>query len=114
VLRYKGINSADVCVLDDHVHLLIKVPAEAELDRILYTVKVWLQDYVARHSGQPSFDWNDRMWVVSKSPADLPAVRKFFSRQLEYHKLKSIEDEWSDLLDWEEIDESMLVPEVVC
>lgn len=113
VLRYKGINSADVCVLDDHVHLLIKVPAEAELDRILYTVKVWLQDYVARHSDQPSFDWNDRMWVVSKSPADLPAVRKFFSRQLEYHKLKSIEDEWSDLLDWEEIDESMLVPEAV-
>jgi hypothetical protein len=54
------------------------------------------------------------MWVVSKSPADLPAVRKFFSRQLEYHKLKSIEDEWSDLLDWEEIDESMLVPEAVC
>jgi putative transposase len=103
VLRYKGIASADVCVLDDHVHLLIKVPAEAELDRIVYAVKVWLQDYIARHSSQPAFEWSNRVWVVSKSPADISAMRKFFSRQRDYHAFKSVEEEWCDLLDWEEM-----------
>jgi REP element-mobilizing transposase RayT len=114
VLRYKGVFNADVCVLEDHVHLLIRLPEEAELKRIMYTVKIWLQDFVKRHSGQTCFEWSNREWVVSKSPADLSAMRKFFSRQLNYHAIKSVEEEWTDLLDWEEMDEPMLISESVC
>jgi REP element-mobilizing transposase RayT len=104
VLHYKGLHCESVCVLPDHVHLLIHVPMGAEVERGLTTLRYWLSDYVERHSSQPSFEWQERMWIVSKSPCDVSAMEKYFRRQHDYHATHTIEEEWADMMDLEEIE----------
>ena len=103
VMAYKGIECVEVCVRPDHVHLLLKVPAKADVFSAIETLQYWLQDFVARNSSQPPFQWDQRLWLVSKSPADLSSVKRYFRRQEEYHVLKGIDAEWEDMMDMEEI-----------
>ena len=107
-LTYKGIACIDMCILPDHLHLLLKVPPDNDVFKALETLKYWVQDFVLRHSSQRPFEWDSRLWLVSKSPADIPSMEKYFRKQPDYHALSSIEQEWADLLDLEEI------PEVYC
>lgn len=104
VLHYKGIKSLLVCVQPDHVHMLMQVPDTVKVLSTLETLRYWLSDFVGRHSSQPPFVWDERMWIVSKSPSDVPAMEKYFRRQELYHAVCSIEQEWQDMLDMEEIE----------
>ncbi len=109
VVAYKGLRCVHVCVLPDHVHLLLEVPIRCDVYSALDTLRYWLQDYMERHTSQPPFDWQDRLWVVSKSPCDLPAVEKYFRRQTDYHVGRDIQQEWEDMMDLEEIGEGEMV-----
>ena len=62
VMAYKGIECVEVCVRPDHVHLLLKVPAKADVFTAIETLQYWLQDFVARNSSQPPFQWDHRLW----------------------------------------------------
>jgi REP element-mobilizing transposase RayT len=103
VMRYKGLRCLDVCVMPDHVHLLLEIPQEADVYTGLSTLQYWLQDHVERNSSQASFAWQERVWMVSKSPTDLQSTKKYFRKQDAYHELYGIDREWEDLMDLEEI-----------
>lgn len=107
-LAYKGVHCEDVCVQADHIHLILRVPAHADVVAALTTLRYWLQDYVVRNATQSPFEWQDRYWLISKSPADIEAVRKYFRKQSEYHTQYSIEQEWEDMMDLEELDGSCI------
>lgn len=104
VSAYKGLHCLNLCVMADHVHLVLDIPAGIDVFSYFNTLRHWLQDYVELHTAQLPFAWQDRIWMVSKSPSDLPALEKNFRRQLDYHKYRDISQEWEDLLDLEEID----------
>jgi REP element-mobilizing transposase RayT len=103
VAAYKGLCCVHVCVLADHVHLALEVPHRADVFSFLETIRYWLQDYVERQTSQPPFAWQDRLWMVSKSPGDLQALEKYFRKHRDYHVLHGIEREWEDMMDLEEI-----------
>ncbi|MFM7728745.1 MAG: transposase [Flavobacteriales bacterium] len=106
VFAYKGIHCEDVCVQSDHLHVLLRIPAHRDVFEALKILRYWLQDFVERNSTQPPFEWQERFWLVSKSPPDLEAVRKYFRRQPEYHTSHTIGEEWDDMMDLEEMDGS--------
>ncbi len=103
VVAYKGLQCEDVCLQPNHLHLLVKVPAQADVFAMLKILSYWLQDFVERNSSQVPFEWQERYWLVSKSPTDVEAMRKYFRRQPIYHALHGIEQEWEDMMDMEEI-----------
>jgi REP element-mobilizing transposase RayT len=103
VMTYKGIECIDQCIQPDHVHLLLKVPGKADVFIAIETLRYWLQDFVSRNSSQSPFEWDSRLWLVSKSPADVSSVKRYFRRQNEYHVLHGIDAEWMDMMDMEEI-----------
>jgi REP element-mobilizing transposase RayT len=105
VLTYKGVECVDVCVMPDHVHILMKMQHQTDLLHALQTLQYWLQDCVVRNSNQHAFEWDERVWVVSKSPSDIESVRKYFHKQAAYHEHTCINQEWYDMLDLEEIDD---------
>ena len=104
-LTYNGVACIDMCILPDHLHLLLKVQPQTDVLKALETLKYWLQDFTLRHSSQRPFEWDRRLWLISKSPADIPFMQKYFRKQPAYHALASIEQEWADLMDLEEIAE---------
>jgi REP element-mobilizing transposase RayT len=105
VLSYKGVTCIDMSVMPDHIHLLMLVNPLHDLLKALETLRYWLQDFVLRHSNQLPFLWSNRIWLVSKSSSDVAAMGKFFRKQSAYHERVTAEQEWNDLLDWDEIDE---------
>lgn len=107
VLAYKGVACVDSCILPDHIHLLLKVQPQTDVLKALETLKHWLQDFTQRHSSQRPFEWDTRSWLVSKSPADIPFMQKYFRKQPAYHALSSVEQEWNDMMDLEEITEEV-------
>lgn len=109
VMAYKRLGCIHVCVLSDHIHLLLEVPPGVDVMAALETLRFWLPEYVERHTSQPQFAWHDRMWVVSKSPGDLPFMVKYFRKQGAYHEQYDIQREWEDMLDLEEI---VLIPTI--
>jgi len=104
VCAYKGTYCLDVCVMPDHVHMLIQYHEHTELNRVMDTLRCWLQDYIQRRAGMDPFEWQTECWVVSKSPSCLPGVQKYFRRQREYHAARTVMQEWEDMLDMEEIE----------
>jgi REP element-mobilizing transposase RayT len=104
-LTYKGVACIDLCILPDHLHMLLKVQPQTDLSKVLETLKYWLQDFTLRHSSQRPFEWDSRLWLVSKSPADIPFMQKYFRKQPAYHAVSNVEQEWADLMDLEEIAE---------
>ncbi len=104
-LTYKGVACIDLCILPDHLHMLVKVQPNTDVLKALETLKYWLQDFTLRHSSQRPFEWDSRLWLVSKSPADIPVMQKYFRKQPAYHAVLNVEQEWSDLMDLEEIAE---------
>ncbi len=104
VLAYKGLRCIEVSMQADHVHVLLQVPEQVDVYAALQTLRYWLQDFVERNSNQPPFEWDSRYWLVSKSSADVESVRKYFRRQQVYHAQHSIEQEWADFMDLEEIE----------
>jgi len=91
--------------MPDHIHFLVATRPEHTILKTVETLKYWIQDFVLRHSNQGAMEWSDRLWLVSKSPADIQSMRKYFFKQAEYHIHADTEKEWNDLLDWEEIEE---------
>jgi len=111
VMRYKGLRCITTCIMPDHVHLFLEIPQDADVYSGLSTLQDWLQDYVERNSSQASFAWQDRMWVVSKSPSDIQSIEKYFRRQSAYHEVYGIDREWEDMMDLEEILEDCRIVE---
>ncbi len=105
VCAYKGTRCVDVCVMPDHVHVLMQYHEHTRLDGMLETLRCWLHDFIVRRASVDPFDWRQESWVVSKSPSCLPSVQKYLRRQREYHSSRTIQQEWVDMLDMEEIDE---------
>lgn len=109
VLRYKGLTCVELCILPDHIHLLVESKPEHAILKTIETLQYWLQDFVLRHSNQSGIEWTERFWLVSKSPADIQSMKKLFHKQADYHMHADIDQEWRDLLDWEEIEEELHV-----
>jgi hypothetical protein len=81
----------------------LEIPQDADVYSGLSTLQDWLQDYVERNSSQASFAWQERVWMVSKSPSDIQSIEKYFRRQSAYHEVYGIDREWEDMMDLEEI-----------
>ena len=104
VCAYKGTHCLDVCVMTDHVHILIQYYEHTELNRVIDTLRCWLHDYILRRSSIDPFQWKEECWAVSKSPSCLESMRKYLRRQREYHVARTVMQEWEDMLDMEEIE----------
>ena len=98
--------SAEVIALggvDDHVHLLVALPATPSLAELIRQVK-GSSSHLATHDAHPvgaSFKWQGAYGAVSVSPDALPAVSAYIACQREYHAANTLHPEWEHLPDFQ-------------
>jgi putative transposase len=111
----KGIkcHPLEVNAVEDHAHLLIRVPPKLALSNVLRAIKAgsskWMNDNVARNR---EFDWQDGFGAFSVSHSLLPQVGEYVKDQAEHHRKKSFREELMLLLRKHGIDfEERYLPE---
>jgi REP element-mobilizing transposase RayT len=95
---------ADIVALggvDDHVHLLVALPATLSLAELIRQVK-GASSHLATHEAHPggiTFKWQGAYGAASVSPDALPAVSVYIARQREHHAANTLHPEWEHLPD---------------
>ena len=80
----------------NHVHLLLVVPAELSVAKLLNTLKSNSSKWMNEHG--KNFAWQRGYASFSVSASNLPAVTKYIETQEEHHKKWSFEQEFLSLL----------------
>jgi putative transposase len=92
----KGIecHPVEINAVEDHAHLLVRVPPKIALSDVLRAVKAgsskWMNDNVARNR---EFDWQDGYSAFSVSHSLLTRVGESVKNQAEHHRKKSFREE---------------------
>lgn len=86
--------------VEDHVHLLLGLSANASVSKILQRIKggssVWAKDQLPGCAG---FGWQDGYAAFSVSRSLVSGVEKYIREQREHHRVKSFQEEYREFLD---------------
>jgi REP element-mobilizing transposase RayT len=87
----------------DHVHLLVKLPADLAVSDLVRDVKAisskWRHD-----AGHPGFGWQTGYGGFSVSRSMAGAVADYIARQPDHHRTRTFRDEFVDFLRKHEIE----------
>jgi REP element-mobilizing transposase RayT len=96
-----------ICIggVEDHVHLLISLPATLPICKAMQYVKggssKWIHDTLASHQ---EFAWQKMYAAFSVSHSQRPSVIRYIENQREHHRKKSFKEELIEFLKAHEIE----------
>ena len=97
IARNRGFEIVAVGGTDNHVHVLLSLPAGMHLVDIVRDLKAnssrFMKDKVKL------FAWQDGYAAISVSPSQLETVKQYIARQEEHHRRRTFDDEFLALLD---------------
>ncbi len=89
--------------VEDHVHLLVGLPATISLAEFVRQVK-GASSHLATHEAHPThgfFKWQGAYGAGSVSPGSLPEVSAYIAHQREHHAANTLQPEWEHLPDFQ-------------
>ena len=97
IARNCGFEIISIGGTDNHVHILLSLPAGMHLVDIIRDLKAnssrFMKDKVSL------FAWQDGYAGISVSPSQLETVKQYIDRQEEHHRKRTFDDEFVALLD---------------
>ena len=98
--RENDIKAVQIGGIENHVHLLLGVPAVLAISKAVQLIKggssKWIKDTLP---GLTRFAWQDGYAAFTVSKSGIPEVERYIRSQREHHRLRSFEDEYRMLLD---------------
>ena len=82
---------------DNHVHVLLSVPAKLRLVELVRDLKANSSRFMK--TCVPGFSWQDGYAAVSVSPSQIERVKRYIARQRQHHSRQTFDDEFLALLD---------------
>jgi len=97
IARHRTIDVFTVGGTENHVHLLLAVPASMALAKAVQSVKAISSKWM-RETGQSGFGWQEGYGAFSVSRSQLGAVVEYINNQQEHHRKHTFEAEFLSLL----------------
>jgi len=86
-------------VQSDHVHLLVHLQSNQNIDHIVKLLKGESSHWInAENLTRQKFSWQRGYGAFSLSPSHLDAVRHYIKNQDEHHRKKSFKEEFNVIL----------------
>ena len=86
--------------MEDHVHLLIGLPATVTVSEALKRIKGGSSGWVKENiPGCQAFGWQDGYAAFSVSKSQIGEVEQYIRKQREHHQVKSFQEEYRAFLD---------------
>ena len=96
ILRNEGHTLLEVGAMPDHLHLLIKIRADASVSDVVRVIKAnsskWAADRV------PNFAWQGGYGAFSVSESQVETIRDYIRRQEEHHRTVTFQEEYVKFL----------------
>lgn len=84
---------------DDHVHMLLQLPADLNVAECVRVVKASSAKWVhEKWPDRSAFGWQRGYAGFSVSASNAPAVTEYIRNQAEHHRTRSFDDEFKALL----------------
>ena len=97
IARNCGFDILAIGGTNNHVHLLINLPAGNQLVHLIRDLKANSSRFMK--STVPLFAWQDGYAGISVSPSQVGILKQYIARQEEHHRKRTFEDELLSLLD---------------
>ncbi|MFB3897779.1 MAG: IS200/IS605 family transposase [bacterium] len=85
--------------IEDHIHLLISLPPDQTIGKIVQLLKgessYWMNQQKLRVG---KFEWQDDYMAVSVSQSMIDKVREYIKNQEEHHRKKTFLEEYEELM----------------
>ena len=88
---------------DDHVHVLLSLPATIAIAKAVQLLKGGSSKWINKHPG-PEFHWQDGYGAFTVSVSSLDRTLEYVRKQPEHHQKRSFEEEFLALLRKHRID----------
>src|SRR5439155_24332051 len=96
IARRMKVDMISIGGMEDHVHMLVTLPAELDVAKAINTIKVnssrWMKSDV------PSFAWQRGYGAFSVSASNVDAVKRYIANQEKHHTKRDFESEFIELL----------------
>ncbi|HKS83097.1 MAG TPA: IS200/IS605 family transposase [Candidatus Acidoferrales bacterium] len=96
-----GIIAIEIGGIDDHVHMLVEIPATLSLSQAMAPIKANSSRWTNEEG--INFAWQEGYAAFSVSELDEPAVRRHIQSQEVHHKKVASEAEFIELLNWHHV-----------
>ncbi len=97
IARNCGFDILAVGGTDNHIHLLLSVPAKLHLVELVRDLKANSSRFMK--TNVPGFSWQDGYAAVSVSPSQVETVKRYIAHQKQHHSRQTFDDEFLALLD---------------
>ncbi len=97
VKNAKGVPEA-IGGIDDHVHLLIGLPATVCLSDAVRDMKAVSSRWIHDEIGDKSFAWQEGYGAFTVSSSQCETVREYIAKQEEHHRKRTFKEEYLELL----------------
>jgi REP element-mobilizing transposase RayT len=97
VARNRGFDIMAIGGTENHVHVLLSVPAGIHLVELVRDLKANSSRFMK--ANVPGFSWQDGYAAISVSPSQIEAVRRYIASQGEHHRKRTFDEEFLALLD---------------
>jgi putative transposase len=98
IAREHGMNALAVGGTDDHIHLLLSLPATLELAKAMRQIKAGSSRWMHESALQPGFAWQEGYGAFSIGKSHLPATVAYINGQQEHHKKRDFRAEFLAIL----------------
>ena len=89
---------------DDHIHILIALPAARSLSEMVRLIKSNSSKWIHETLKQMEFRWQRGFSAFSVSESNSSRVRAYIEHQEEHHRKSTFQDEYRKLLERHEIE----------
>lgn len=104
VIRERSGSLTEIGGVEDHVHILVNLPAKTSLSEIVATIKANSSRWINREvSPTRLFEWQKGYSAFTVSYSQTESVRRYIRNQEEHHRRVSFRDEYIAMLQRHEI-----------
>jgi REP element-mobilizing transposase RayT len=104
IARARGMKALAVGGIEDHVHMLLLLPADVELSAAMRTIKAGASKWIHARFGQRAFEWQEGYGAFSIGISQLAETLNYIGQQQEHHRHRDFDEEYLAFLKKHEIE----------
>jgi len=98
IAREHGFRALAVGGVEDHVHLLLALPANLDLARAMRTIKSGSSRWMHVTAGEKGFSWQEGYGAFSIGRSQVSATLAYIAGQREHHRKRDFQAEFAAIL----------------
>jgi REP element-mobilizing transposase RayT len=97
----KGLFSAHINIVDDHVHILLSMKANQSISSIVHLIKGESSHWINQQKlFNFKFEWQEEYYAKSVGESELPYIRRYIRNQGRHHLKKGGVDKKLKFIKW--------------